>query len=126
MEALSAARTLRVEVERTRQVVVERARVARTWRQRMVGLLAHRRLPADEALIFPACTSIHTLGMRFPIDVIVVDRQWRVVALRERLAPGRVVLPVRHAWGVVEAACGTLERVGLQVGDRLLVIAGTD
>jgi uncharacterized membrane protein (UPF0127 family) len=91
----------------------------------MVGLLARRELPADEALVFPNCASIHTVGMRFPIDVIVVDREWRVVALRERLVPGRVVLPVWRAWGVVEAACGTLKRVGLRVGDRLVVVDGT-
>lgn len=91
----------------------------------MVGLLRHRELPADEALVFPACNSIHTVGMRFPIDVVMVDREWRVVALRERLVPGRVVLPVRRAWGVVEASCGTLKRVGLRVGDQLVVIAGT-
>ena len=117
--------TVRLEIERTRAVVAERAQVARTWRQRMVGLLAHRRLPAEEALVFPACTSIHTFGMRFPIDVIVVDREWRVVALRECLAPGRLVLPVRRAWGMVEAACGTLKRVGLKMGDRLVVIDAT-
>lgn len=113
----------RLTIERTGQVLAGQARVARTWRQRMVGLLAHRQLAAEEALIFPACTSIHTVGMRFPIDVIVVDREWRVVALRERLAPGRVVLPVRRAWGVVEAACGTLKRAGLKVGDQLVMIS---
>ena len=88
----------------------------------MVGLLAHQRLPADEALIFPACTSIHTFGMRFPIDVIVVDHEWRVVALRECLMPGRLMLPVRRAWGIVEAACGTLKRVGLRMGDHIVAI----
>ena len=116
---------LRLEVERTQAVVAERAQVARTWRQRMVGLLAHRRLPADEALVFPACASIHTFGMRFPIDMIVVDREWRVVALREGLAPGRVVWPIWRAWGVVEASCGTLKRAGLKVGDQLVLIDGT-
>jgi uncharacterized membrane protein (UPF0127 family) len=125
MEALSTAEPLRLELERTREPVAERARLARTWRQRMVGLLAHRRLPVDEALMFPRCNSIHTVGMRFPIDAIFVDRGWRVVAVREGVAPGRLMLPVWRAWGVVEAAAGTVQRVGLRVGDRLVVIAGT-
>ncbi len=112
----------RLTIERTGQVLAGKARVARTWRQRMVGLLAHRQLAAEEALIFPSCTSIHTFGMRFPIDVIVVDREWRVVALRECLAPGRVVWPVWRAWGVVEAPCGTLNRAGLRMGDQIVVI----
>src|SRR3989338_5620498 len=115
----------RLAVEGTGELVARKARVARTWRQRMVGLLARSTLPADEALIFPACASIHTVGMRFPIDVIFVDRDWRVVAVRERLGPGCLMLPVRRAWGVIEAACGTLERAGLKVGDRLEVISVT-
>ena len=86
----------------------------------MVGLLGHAHLAEGEALIFPRCNSIHTVGMRFPIDVIVVDRKWRVVALRECLAPGQLMLPVRRAWGIVEAAAGTSNRCGLLVGDTLL------
>ena len=124
-EPWDVASTVRVEVERSRAPVAQCAQIARSWRQRMVGLLAHDALPSDEALIFPGCNSIHTFGMRFPIDVIFVNREWRVVAVREGLLPGRLVLPVRRAWGVVEAACGTLKRVNLRVGDRLVVVSGT-
>ena len=125
LEPWETASTVRLDVERTQARLAEHAQVARTSWQRMVGLLAHRELPAEEAMVFPGCSSIHTVGMRFPIDVIFVDREWRVVALREGLVPGRLVPPVRRAWGVVEASCGTLKRLDLQVGDRLVVIAGT-
>ena len=115
------SRAMRLHVQGTGVPVAERAQHARTWRERMVGLLAHERLSADEALIFEGCSSIHTFGMRFAIDVIFVDRQWRVVALREHLSPGRFVLPVRQAWGVVETACGTLQRTGIDVGDTIII-----
>ncbi len=85
----------------------------------MVGLLGHARLADGEALIFEGCNSIHTVGMRFAIDVVFVDRQWTVVALREALAPGRLIAPVWNAWGVIEAAAGASKRCGLQVGDTL-------
>ena len=116
---------LRIELARTHEPVAERVQVARTWRARMVGLLAHRALPAGEALFFPACNSIHMLGMRFAIDAIFVSRDWRVVAVREGLSPGQLVLPVWRAWGVLEVSCGTAERVGLKSGDQLEVVDTT-
>ncbi|MBI3322007.1 MAG: DUF192 domain-containing protein [Candidatus Omnitrophica bacterium] len=108
-----------IQVERTQRSVAVEARAACSWRSRLVGLLGRRALAEGEALFFPHCRSIHTIGMRFPIDAIFVDRAWRVVAVRAHLGPGRLLLPVWGAWGVIEAACGTVERVGLNVGDRL-------
>mgnify|MGYP001611195039 FL=1 len=108
-----------VQVASTRQAVAERATIAQTWPTRLVGLLGCNALPEGEALVFPSCSSIHTWGMRFAIDVIFVDRRWRVVSLRPGVRPWRVVWPVRGAWGVVEVAAGTLGRIGLKVGDQL-------
>ena len=103
------------------KVLASRATVARTFLSRAIGLLGRRGLSDGEAMVFPRCNSIHTLGMRFPIDAVFVDREWRVVALRSALGSGRMVWPVPGAWGVIELACGTLERIGVQVGDSLRV-----
>ena len=108
-----------IQVDRTGTPLASKARMAVSPFSRAKGLLGRDSLPEGEALVFPECHSIHTIGMRFPIDAIFVDRRWRVVALRPRLGPGRLVFPVWKAWGVVEMAPGTLERVPLQVGDRL-------
>ena len=109
----------RLMVERTRTSLASRARMALDPLSRARGLLGKDRLPEEEALVFPECHSIHTIGMRFAIDAIFVDQRWRVVALRPQLRPGRLVFPVWGAWGVVEMAPGTLDRVPLQVGDQL-------
>lgn len=94
--------------------------MATTFRLRLIGLLACRHLPDEEALVFPNCRSIHTLGMRFPIDVLFVDRAWRIVALRPRLRPWRWLLPVGGAWATIEMASGTIARADLHLGDQLL------
>lgn len=107
---------------RTRVPVARQVTMATTWGSRLRGLLGRRALPEGEAMVFPSCRSIHTWGMGFPIDAAFVDRSWRVVAVREHLAPWRVVLPVRRAWGVVELPSGTLERTGLRVGDVLQLV----
>jgi len=81
-------------------------------------------MPADDALIFERCRAIHTVGMRFSIDVAFVDRGWRVVALRADVRPGRMLLPTWRAWGVVELAAGSLARAGVRVGDQLCFVEG--
>ena len=103
-------------------LLIPRATFARSWRARLVGLLAHRSLPDDEAMILPACDSIHTIGMRFPIDAVFIDAAWRVVRVTSALPPGRFILPVRGAWGVVELAAGQAEVLALRVGDQLRLV----
>ena len=114
-------RRVRVVMARTRRPLVRRARVARSWVARAVGLLGCRRLGEGEGLILPRCSSIHTIGMRFAIDAVFVDPGWRVVSLRPNLPPGRVLLPQWGVWGVVELAGGTVRDIGLEVGDQLIV-----
>ena len=126
--------SVQLRVERTGALLAVRAAVARTWRERIVGLLSRRGLPEGEAMVFPACRSIHTAGMRFSIDVLFVDRDpstsppsawslgelhWRVVALRPHVLPWRLVGPVWSAWGAIELPAGTLAQHGVQAGDRL-------
>lgn len=111
--------TVTVRLKRTAQSLALRAVVARSWRARMVGLLGHAKLEDGEAMVFPGCGAIHTVGMRFAIDVIFTDRAWRIVSLRARVTPGRLAVLGRRAWAVIEAAEGTIERFALQVGDEL-------
>ena len=102
-----------------REVVASHAAVARSAIDRAVGLLKYRAMPQEMALIFPECSSVHTVGMRFAIDLIFINRAWRVVRAEPKVGPGRLIFPVRDAWAVVEVAAGTIRRLGLAVGDVL-------
>jgi len=101
--------------------VAFRATIAQSVLRRMIGLLGRRSLASGEALILPGCRSIHTWFMQFPIDVIFVDRQWRVVAIRQALPPWRLSPIVWQGWAVVELAAGSLQQSRVAVGDRLLL-----
>jgi len=80
----------RLVVERTQAELARKARVARSFVDRMVGLLGRQGLDEGHALILPHCRSIHTWFMRFPIDVVFVDRQWGVVAVCETIPAWRI------------------------------------
>ena len=112
---------IRITVARTGAILARRASLAWTPRERMTGLLGRSSLPETEAMVFPNCRSIHTIGMRFAIDVALIDRGWRIVALKPGVTPGRLLWPVRGAWGVIEMAGGALRRFDLRTGDQLEV-----
>ncbi|MCU1504770.1 MAG: hypothetical protein JWM12_4124 [Ilumatobacteraceae bacterium] len=96
--------------------VLASAEVAVTHRDKARGLLGRDSI--EGAFVIPRCRWIHTLGMRFPIDVAYLDGDGVVIKCL-RVGRHRVVLPVIQAHTVVEAAAGAFERWGLQVGDTV-------
>ncbi|CAN5510046.1 hypothetical protein BH20ACT2_BH20ACT2_07800 [soil metagenome] len=92
--------------------------VADTARDRRRGLL--HRDGCDGALWLSPARSVHTLGMRFAIDVAFCDAD--LVVLRTvTMARHRMGRPVPHARSVIEAEAGAFARWGLAVGDELEV-----
>lgn len=107
-------------VNRTRgAVLAERVEVASSPGARMKGLLGRAALPDGDALVIDPCTSIHTLFMRFPIDVLFVDRRGGAVRAIERMAPWRATRLYLSARWVAELPAGTLARSGTREGDEV-------
>jgi uncharacterized membrane protein (UPF0127 family) len=100
-------------------VLAENVRLADTPRSRRTGLLQHEALEADEGLWIYPTQAIHTFGMRFPIDVVFLDRSLRVKRIYHRLAPYRLTRFVWGAQSVLELASGSLASTGTTVGDEL-------
>jgi uncharacterized membrane protein (UPF0127 family) len=81
------------------------------------GLLGRDSL--DGALLLKPAMSVHTLFMRFPIDVAYCDADLRVLALVPDMRPWRLGAPRMKARAVLEAEAGMFERWALRVGDTL-------
>ena len=112
-------RPLRVRLIPSGAILAERGRLAESLPERMIGLLNRRSLESDEALVIPRCNAIHTIGMRFAIDVLYLNREGKIVAIYEALPPGRICAAVRHATSVVEFPAGAAARFGLAVGQSV-------
>ena len=109
-------------VNLTRQTWLATAvRSADGFLTRLVGLLARRRLGAEEALWLVPCRAVHSIGMRFPIDVLFLDREGVVVFVLEGLRPWRLSPIVLSAHGVLELRGGTIRKSGTRVGDHIEV-----
>lgn len=94
--------------------------VAEGLLERSVGLLGRRELGDDEGLLIPGCGAVHTLFMRFPIDVVFFDPKGVVRGLRHRLAPFRFAVCMGAHLSVAELSAGRLAQTGTQAGDRLV------
>jgi uncharacterized membrane protein (UPF0127 family) len=94
---------------------------ADTHLSRLRGLLGRARLRGDEGLWVVPCQGIHTFGVLFPLDVIFLDENYRVVHLIEHLSPFRFS-PVRmQSSSVLELPSRTVFWSGTHVGDQVLI-----
>ncbi len=86
--------------------------------KRLRGLLGRRGLDAQQGLLISPCHRVHTLGMRFVLDVAFIDQQGTVVRCVPALKPNRQA-GARGARHTLELAAGGLARSGLCPGDRV-------
>ncbi len=102
-------------------VVASSVVVADTSISRAVGLLGRTHLQQDEGIWIKPSSGVHTIGMRFPIDVIGLDKQLRIVRLWPSLKPYRVTAIVPSIRTVLELASGRIVESGLRLGDQLRI-----
>lgn len=103
----------------TRRVIASDVTRAASPLRRMVGLLGRPSLAEGQALVIEPARQVHTFGLRFPIDVLFVDADWRVVHVVPELRPRRVTKWVARARRVIELPAGGAAEIS--VGDSLAV-----
>ena len=112
-------RRMLVRNETRNSILAELTDVADTSAKRRKGLLGRDSLPIGHALWIVPCESVHTYGMRFPIDVVYLDRKKRIRKLRRAMSPWRLSLCL-FAHSVLELPAGTAARTSTTVGDQLI------
>jgi len=100
------------------RVVVERLRIADGYWSRLRGLQLQAEPAAGFGLLLIPCPSVHTLMMRFPIDVVMLDRGGLVVDTRRNVRPWRVVIPTVSTFAILEIPSRSAERP-INVGTSL-------
>lgn len=94
---------------------------ARTFRERLAGLLAVPGLQRDEALLLSPGRSIHTFGLRYAIDAVFLDAQLKVIAIAADVAPWRVRLAPARTRHVLELVAGRARVLELRPGTELFL-----
>ncbi|MEI6003255.1 DUF192 domain-containing protein [Paraburkholderia bengalensis] len=86
--------------------------------ERMRGLLGREGIDADCALWIEPCSAVHTFGMRFPIDVLFIDRRGRVMSIHRNVGRARM----RFGWrarAALEMRADAARTLRIDVGDAL-------
>jgi uncharacterized membrane protein (UPF0127 family) len=102
------------------EVVCERCEVAANAFTRLRGLLGRSGLEPGEGLLLRPASSVHTFFMRFPIDVVFLDRELEVRKVVPDLRPWRFA-GARGAKSTLELAAGEAARCGIDAGTRLVI-----
>lgn len=110
---------MRVFNQTRNQLLVNRGRLANTFWLRLRGLLGAASLESGEGLILVGEKSIHTLFMKFPIDVVYVDKAYKVIRIDGNMIPYRLGPLVFQSAYVVEVPVGTIVNTATEVGDQL-------
>jgi uncharacterized membrane protein (UPF0127 family) len=106
--------------ERTQKPVATLVEIAASRTARRRGLLGRDGLAQSSAMLLAPCGAVHTIGMRFPIDVVFVDRQGFAVKIVRNLRPWRMAL-AGGGRAVIEMAAGSLGWGQVLPGDRLFL-----
>ena len=110
-----------VRNETKETTLATRVMVADTFLSRLIGLLGKTSLAPDTGIWLLPANAIHTFGMRFRFDVVLIDRSYRVVGLRKRIRPFSATWPNFRAHSVLELPQDTLARSRTEVGDQLRI-----
>lgn len=94
--------------------------LADTWKTRLVGLLGRASLSDKEGMLFIPGGSIHTIGMRFPIDVIYLDGENRVLKIVSEMKSFRVSFAPKGTNRVLELSSGNAKRTGIYLDQTLV------
>lgn len=100
--------------------------IASTHWSRFCGLMARdpQHFRTGQGLWITPCKGVHTWGMRFPIDVLYLDREKVVVHLEQNLKPWRLAPLRRKAASVLELPGETVSMTGTSVGDHIEIELG--
>jgi uncharacterized membrane protein (UPF0127 family) len=108
-----------VDLVRADGLPVCRCRVASSFASRFRGLMGVAKLAPGTGLLLPGTNSVHTHFMRFPIDLVFLDAERRIVSITPAVRPWRFA-KAKAADSVLELAAGECDRLGLTVGTALI------
>lgn len=102
-------------------ILAESAGIAKNAAARNKGLLDRISLGKAEGLWIIPCSAVHTLGMRFPIDVVFLDKAGRILQINQ-INPEEFG-QCEEAYSVIELSAGRAGATNAQVGDQLKFLA---
>lgn len=103
------------------KIICQKMIMAESMFSRMKGLMFSNSLPGCDGFLIKPCNSIHTFFMLYSLDVIFLDKNFKIVKVIYNLVPWRMTLIYFKSYQVLEMQAGTLIK-NLNIGDQLEVV----
>jgi uncharacterized membrane protein (UPF0127 family) len=103
-------------------VMGEAIEVAMTAVQRVKGLLGRDCLADGQGLLFRGCSSLHTFFLQFPVDIVFLDKQGKVLKSARDVKPFKVVMAPFRAYYALELPVGAIDGSATRIGDRVIFL----
>ncbi|HZL28579.1 MAG TPA: DUF192 domain-containing protein [Acidobacteriaceae bacterium] len=100
-------------------VVCTQGVLANTFRTRLFGLLGRKGLKQGSGLLIRPSSGVHTFGMSFPIDIVSLDRDYRVLGVFENTGPWTIRGLSLKTRSVLELPAGRIQECNIEPGDTL-------
>ncbi|MDD4601999.1 hypothetical protein SDC9_14761 [bioreactor metagenome] len=113
---------MKVKNHTKQALLANQARMADSFFKRLRGLLGTKQLPMGEGLIIKPCSSVHTFGMAYHIDVLFIDKDNSIVKIAADLGPRQMAVCSGSAY-VIELPAGTATQTNTVVGDQIRLSA---
>lgn len=104
-------------------VVCTEGVLANTFRTRLFGLLGRKGLKEGSGLLIKPSSGVHTFGMSFPIDIVTLDRDYRVLGVFENTGPWTIRGLSLKTRSVLELPAGRIQECNIEPGDTLTLEA---
>lgn len=101
------------------QIKLKQVRVATNLLQRGVGVIGWKNFDNLNGLLLPGTNSIHTFFVRFPLDLVFLDKDQKVIHLVRNLKPFRFSPIVWQAKAVLEMPEGSVEKYSIKLHDEI-------
>ena len=111
--------------EKHKEALLEKALMGDSFFLRLKGLIGKKEIDEREGIILYPCSSIHCFGMKFPIDVIFLDKEKRVLSIYKNLQPNKMVSEKKAVY-TIEMKGGMVQKKRLKIGEILNFINVTD
>lgn len=102
-------------------LLASRVEIAESLLSRLIGLLGRRSLEPGSGIWIVPANAIHSIGMLFSFDLVLIDKDLRVVGLKERVRPFSMTWPNLRAESVMELPNGTIAATRTEIGDQLVI-----
>ena len=94
--------------------------IADSFFTRLAGLMFRNALPTATGLLLAPCNSVHMCFMRFAIDVVYLDKDYKIIRIVKHLKPWIGLSMCHTAWATLELNAGEADKLDLEVGKKLI------